>query len=308
MTIEWDYIRRKHGITEYTIKADILKTYAKESFYSPPEFVVASDQDRYEISNLHPGTEYNITLTAKCGAEVCDSVSIKDETLIGIPDPEPLPLEIINETKTTKTVRIEPTYNNNGPITSYRIVVEKLDQQLNQKFDENLLGSYYQSIDDGTNYYIAAEKQFTNASELFIIGDGKTYNGFHNPPLPENTHIHVSLGLVSERFDIVRIRYGPASHDHDTVEDFQNFKFADFEEGQNSIIALSVACVILACLLVFSVFTYFYLRYRTGHQRHRLPENHELQLPMGDVVSSYFISYMVFIYKFIFYIYLCFFF
>uniref|UniRef100_T1GVB6 Fibronectin type-III domain-containing protein n=1 Tax=Megaselia scalaris TaxID=36166 RepID=T1GVB6_MEGSC len=144
LTIEWDYIRRKHGITEYTIKADILKTYAKESFYSPPEFVVASDQDRYEISNLHPGTEYNITLTAKCGAEVCDSVSIKDETLI------------------------------------------------------------------------------------------------------ENTHIHVSLGLVSERFDIVRIRYGPASHDHDTVEDFQNFKFADFEEGQNSIIALSVACVILA--------------------------------------------------------------
>lgn len=282
-TIEWEYIRKKLRITKYTIKAEILKTYASQSFYDPPEFVVASGQDRYEITNLHPGTEYNITLIAKCGEDICDTVSIIDETLIGIPDPEPFPLAVIEETKTTRTIQINPTYNNNGPITSYRIVVEVMDNQLNQFFNESLIGTYYQSIDDGTNYYIAGEKDFINATELFVVGDGSINNGFYNPPLPENDNVFIFLGLVSERYNVIKVRYGRTGHDQPAQHTILDPKKMNIVES--SVTVLTVACGIVSCLFVISILIYFYLRYRTVHL-HRLTENHGLNLSMGEAVSK----------------------
>lgn len=63
-------------------------------------------------------------------------------------------------------VRLAETINNNGPITSYLVVVINQDNQ--QIFQEELLKSYDEAKRDGVTYYIAAELN-PNVSLLSFI-------------------------------------------------------------------------------------------------------------------------------------------
>lgn len=82
---------------------------------------------------------------------------IQTSTEIGIPDPSPPLPNVLTSNERTITIEIPSLINENGPISSVQVVIVLVDSELSQKFDETLLKSYKEAIDDGTSYYITAE-------------------------------------------------------------------------------------------------------------------------------------------------------
>lgn len=52
-------------------------------------------------------------------------------------------------------ISIQPVINNNGPVTSYLIVVINVDEF--QAFEPNTLKNYQDATNQGMTYYVAAE-------------------------------------------------------------------------------------------------------------------------------------------------------
>jgi endothelial-specific receptor tyrosine kinase len=102
--------------------------------------------------------------------------------------------------------------NNNGPVTFYQIIVYFVGNEILQDFDQTLLKGYKQSEEDGTPYYIAAELELTH-KRRFTVGDGLTYRGYYNAPLPMHRHFHCSIGVVSQLNNVTKVRYARTTHD-----------------------------------------------------------------------------------------------
>jgi hypothetical protein len=69
--------------------------------------------------------------------------------------PEPRVPDIVKKEKDQIVIRISPTSSENGPITSYQIIVD--DARYPSNFHPELLKSYSEAQRDGVAYYIAAE-------------------------------------------------------------------------------------------------------------------------------------------------------
>lgn len=205
-------------ILHFLIRLNKLHSYSAMPFYAAPEFIVQSSETRFEITDLHPATEYNITVLAICEQlpnDVCGSGVVRGTTLIGQPSPEPPQPKIISQKDNKIEIEIPPLRNDNGPLTKLLIIVERVDDSLSQPFDTSLLSDWKKAQEDGLPYYIAAELDYDrpedNRTRRFIVGDGKRYGRFVNMPLNANAvgsgenvkeemaaHFHVSLGIVSK--------------------------------------------------------------------------------------------------------------
>lgn len=53
------------------------------------------------------------------------------------------------------TVRLNSVINNNGPITTYQVIVMEESDKIG--FQPETLTTYHEAIKDGLHYYIAAE-------------------------------------------------------------------------------------------------------------------------------------------------------
>lgn len=73
------------------------------------------------------------------------------------PDSNPKAPTILKKTDTTLVIKMEPVYNNNGPVTSYLIVV--IEANAVQAVQTENLKSYGQANADGIPYYVTAEIQ-----------------------------------------------------------------------------------------------------------------------------------------------------
>jgi hypothetical protein len=45
-----------------------------------------------------------------------------------------------------------------------------------------------------------------------VIGDGRTYGKYYNPPLPPDRNIHVTLGIVSSLNNVTKVTYAQLGH------------------------------------------------------------------------------------------------
>lgn len=144
-------------VESYEIIAKVVKSYSSYSIRSPPIWKVDKMANQFELLNLHPGTTYNITVTSIAQNIKGGEVFMEAETEIGIPDPEPEEPNILSRTSNMITIEIPPVNNDNGPITSFQVVVQFVGDEFVQNFNNSLLKTYSESQEDGTPYYITAE-------------------------------------------------------------------------------------------------------------------------------------------------------
>lgn len=195
-------IKPVQEITNFRIRTHVLHTYSTLPFFPQPEFIVQGMETSFEITDLHPATEYNITVEAMCAELVCGNGSLRATTEVGVPSPLPPQPRVIRTTESTMTIEIPPMRNDNGPLSRVVVIVERIDASLSQPFDTELLGNWQKAQNDGLPYYITAQLDYNgpndNRTRQFIVGDGRRYGPYLNVPLnTTGADIHLSLGLVS---------------------------------------------------------------------------------------------------------------
>lgn len=236
----WQASAHPNLLRSYRINGSIVRTYANRTLPAPPEWTVPDTELHLDVFDLRPGTVYNFTVLsiAKGGAGDAGvpggSRSMILRTPIGWPEPEPPQPRIRGAgTAHTRTVDLPVVQNTMGPVTRVRVVVVFEDASLvRQDFDPARVMGYAQAQEEGLNYYIAAELEPYGRMRRFTIGDGRRYQGYMNEPLPEGSHVHVLLGVVSSEPDDddadgapvgaakTLVRYSVSSHDqHDGMPD-----------------------------------------------------------------------------------------
>lgn len=191
-------------ISGYVIRAIIVETYSNLAII-PLEWRMSNNTFQTGLLNLQPGSLYNVSVAAVNMNEEGPNVTVSVETVIGTPDPSPPDIKIRERHGDRMVVHIPEAKNINGPVSMYRIVVSI--ELYQQGIIIATLGNYTYATEQGLPYYITAELDPDDIKNDFTIGDRSTYNGFYNAPLPLTNDIDVSLGVVSEKNNVKKIRY-----------------------------------------------------------------------------------------------------
>lgn len=206
--VQWTTPEAYTQITGYVIRAVVLQTYSDITLI-PLEWRVTNHTLYTELLNLQPGSQYDISVAAVNFDSEGSHITATIETIIGTPDPSPPDIQIIERKGDRMLVHIPEAKNVNGPVSLYRIVVSI--ELYQQGFIVDNLGNHSFAVDQGYPYYITAELDPDDIKTDFIIGDKSTYNGFYNAPLPLTNDIEVSLGVVSEKNHVKKIRYAEST-------------------------------------------------------------------------------------------------
>ncbi|KAJ8923476.1 hypothetical protein NQ315_010054 [Exocentrus adspersus] len=272
-------------ITSYQIKAIIIHTYSS-FFPDSPEWMYSNNTNQTELITLLPGTKYNISLSTKSSSGEGGLVYKVIETKIADPDNIPAQPEIISREGTKVKIKLMPTTNNNGPVTSYRIIV--VDEDAKQGFDKTRVLSYDEAKNNGESYYIAAELNPKDIDKEFVVGDGRKYGKYYNAPLDPNINYNILLAVVSEQNGITKIAYSDASGAHNGVLILNVNQDDLVEDSPAVIIGLSVAIGLLSFMLIAGIIAFIILKSRVINRRQRLSDNQELTLqgPMIEVENN----------------------
>ncbi|CAF4866538.1 unnamed protein product [Pieris macdunnoughi] len=206
--VQWTAPQAYTRITSYIIWAVVVTTYA-DTILQPIQWRVPNNTYQTQLLNLQPGSVYNISVGAMYYEEESNNITVKVETVIGTPDPSPPDIKILQRKGNEMLVHIPEAINVNGPVSMYRIVVSI--ELFQQGFITENLGNYSYAQEKGLPYYITAELDPDDIKNDFVIGDERTYNGFYNAPLALTNDIEVSLGVVSEKNHIKKIRYAEST-------------------------------------------------------------------------------------------------
>nr|CAD7590676.1 unnamed protein product [Timema genevievae] len=274
----------------YEIEAKYINTFSTFSLSPLLIWKIYSNstgKPKAKLLNLQPGTQYNITIRANNDNGAGISKSILQWTLIGEPDTPELPT-ILKRDEGQITIKVVPTLNDNGPITAYHIVV--IDGGSQASYSPEMLLPYQNATNKGLSFYIAAELKPEELKDTFVVGDGRMYGNYYNPPLPPGRDIHISLGVVSTMANLTKVAYARADHEQHgiIILDFGNMEHTDVGNS-GLVVGLSVAIGVLSLLLLLCVAAYFVLRRRLRRRRRRLPSDHQelsLQGPMIEVDSN----------------------
>ncbi|KAL0868824.1 hypothetical protein ABMA27_007185 [Loxostege sticticalis] len=195
-------------VTGYVMRAVVKETYA--DFLLPPlEWRLSNKTFQNELLNLQPGSRYSVSVSALNYDEEGPNITTSLTTIIGTPDPSPPDIQIRERRGDKMAIHIPQAKNVNGPVSMYRVVVSV--ELYQQGYITETLGNYTYAKEHGLPYYITAELDPYDIKSDFIIGDKVTYNGFYNAPLPLTNDIDVSLGIVSEKDNVKKIRYAEST-------------------------------------------------------------------------------------------------
>lgn len=279
--IYWERPKGSVEIIKYEIQATVLHTFSQ---YPLQNTVWVYSNTTFQATlNLQSASRFNITIKARSLNELGPSSSLVVETLLGEPDNKPYPPKILSRNGSQMSIKINPVVNNNGPINYYRIVI--LDEAAKGIYVPEYLKNYYQSLENGLNYYITAELRPEEINKSFTIGDDHSYGPYHNAPLLSSLKYNVVIGIVSTYNDVTKILYGnPSKIEHSSP-------YNNITESENSGIAsfLIVAIIILSILLVLGILGFFVLKKRvtSKHRHNRLSEQElTLQGPMISIENS----------------------
>lgn len=292
--------RNQSELSGFEARVVVMNTYSSDEWAKRNiTKTILKSIPKLELSDLTPSTEYNISIVSKNGNLDGGITSVTVATRLAAPHPPPKPPKILyfSNGASTATVEIERAVNNNGPISSYLVVVHFVDHDLFQDMNTDLLGTYQKARDDGLSYYITAEiDSFLDESKTFVIGDGSrsgSGKSYFNAPLPSDKHFHVMIGLVSRLFNEEKVTYSNSSHE-EIHNHHPQILIGDLnEEGTSDavIVMLTVACIICGVILVGSILFYGYIRTKINPRIHRF-ERHEMSLqgPILEVDNNGFIS------------------
>ncbi|CAH0690416.1 unnamed protein product [Spodoptera exigua] len=252
LRVRWTAPEAYSSISGYVIRAIVVETFADFALIDL-EWRVSNKTFYTELLNLQPGSKYQIGVVAINEGFEGPNITTTVETVIGTPDPNPPDIEIRERRGDRMVVHIPEAKNVNGPVSMYRIVVSI--ELYQQGFIVENLGNYTYASDQGLPYYITAELDPDDIKHDFIIGDRHTYNGFYNAPLPLTNDIDVSLGVVSEKDFVKKIRYAES-----TKKIILNIN--EPEETSPLVIALGAAIAISVVLLLIGVGLLIILRKR----------------------------------------------
>ncbi|KAL1492607.1 hypothetical protein ABEB36_010844 [Hypothenemus hampei] len=270
-------------IDGYKITAVIVQTF---SSYPPNllEWWFGNTTFQTELSDLLPATKYNISIAALY--ENMPGAQIYQIIITRLGDPENLPAQpkILSDDGDKIRIKIFPVVNNNGPVTSYRVVVVKTDD--NQGFQKQNVFPYAEAQKQNLSYYIAAELSPQDINQEFTVGDGKYYDTYFNAPLNPDSNYKVIVGLVSNFSGETKSVYSNASGYHNGISILNVYE----EEGDSPgvIIGLSIAIALLSLLLIIGVIGFVILKSKIIKRRQRLSENQELTIqgPMIEVENN----------------------
>ncbi|XP_053674620.1 putative inactive tyrosine-protein kinase Wsck [Anopheles nili] len=286
-------------VEEFEIIAEVSRTYASYRIHVA-RWSVHNISTGFELSNLNPGTEYNVTVVSVSAKGDGGRASIVGSTEIGRPDPEPEEPIILRRFESTIQIQIPRATNNNGPVNYYRVVVHYVNSELIQQIDETQLNTFQKSKENKVPYYIAAELEMKDEdSLLFTVGDGREYRSYFNPPITARTHVHISIGVVSILNHVVKVRYATTTHEQHQYPDHHhvNLKTVELERNETLITILTVACILFGIVLTAAIILYVYLHFKTPTANTRpFGDHHELTLqgPILEVENS---GYMPDIYE-----------
>ncbi|XP_049546025.1 putative inactive tyrosine-protein kinase Wsck [Anopheles darlingi] len=292
ITIRWDLPSEDGAqVEQFQIIAEATRTYASYRIH-PLRWSLPNTTSTFELSNLTPGTDYNVTVVSLSLKGEGGRASILGSTEIGIPDPEPEEPIILRRLGSTILIKIPRATNNNGPVSYYRVVVHYVNGELIQQIEESQLNTFQKSKENRVPYYIAAELEMKDDDSLhFTVGDGREYRSYFNPPITVRAHVHISIGVVSVRNHVVKVRYATTTHEQHQYPDHQhvNLKTVEIERNETLITILTVACILFGIVLTAAIILYIYLRYKTPSANPRpFADHHELTLqgPILEVENN----------------------
>lgn len=180
-----------------------------------------------------------------------------------------------------------PVYtNNNGPISSYLIIVKNMNSV--QAFDKDHLISYHDAIRDGISYYIAAELTPMDIDRPFLIGDENNYMNYYNAKLHAGVKYEYIIGVKSVKEQLTKYSFSNNSYLISTP--FITYNSGINNEGYRVLDVILYISIIVIILLIIAVIIGFIILKRkiSVKNRQRLSDNQELTLqgPMIDMVTK----------------------
>ncbi|XP_064626984.1 tyrosine-protein phosphatase Lar-like isoform X3 [Lineus longissimus] len=149
---------------------------------------IAKDQTHFVVEKLQPSMTYTFNMTTYYGNDVkSDPYTIHVQTLPDAPPSIEQPkVKSVQQDAGTITLALPKASGKHGPIGYYFIVVvpDKLAENMHPDqvpIDESLLRRFARDTVD--KIYIAARFE-RDLPSFFVLGDGQTYGGYENKPLP----------------------------------------------------------------------------------------------------------------------------
>ncbi|XP_064626440.1 receptor-type tyrosine-protein phosphatase T-like [Lineus longissimus] len=210
LDLEWTKPKNPNGnLTNYKVICTPLFSYNEDVNRNRTSYAKVSNSDpdtkRLKVTGLTPATEYNCSVAAQTSKGYGPSVWLRNWTK---PEEAVVPENLfpsVSSSKTTdSTITVEvskmPKSLKTGSINNIRIAVEKQQKRRRRstslrKEEHDQLTDYEAAKKKGYPGYIAAELA-ANFSGPFVIGDGKTYGGYKNPPLTKGQKYDVIFGMV----------------------------------------------------------------------------------------------------------------
>ncbi|XP_059469461.1 putative inactive tyrosine-protein kinase Wsck [Neocloeon triangulifer] len=272
--VNWKRPKASNGpITGYTIFLNYLQGF---SIQMPPmEWEYAGNTSRAQLAPLHPGTEYNLSISAISGHGVGVPAVNQVWTEIGEPDEPDVP-KVLSQDENSITIEITPAKNRNGPVSAYQVIV--LDETVPTTFNESTLFAYALAQKENIPYYITAELNPNSLDTKFVVGDGKFYGGYYNAPLAPEGHFHISLAVISLKDGVRKSSFAHATHEQHGVIVLDVGPVKMDTTPSMMVMVLSFAIAFFSVLLILSVIFYFVMRHRVHQRRLRLPDNQELSI------------------------------
>ncbi|XP_044754177.1 putative tyrosine-protein kinase Wsck [Coccinella septempunctata] len=279
--ISWEKPEGYVEITKYEITAGVLHTFSQYPIQNATW--VYSNTTFQTTLSLQSASSFNITIQGRSENGLGLPASKVVETLIGEPDNKPYPPKILSRSGSQMLIKIYPVINNNGPINYYQVIV--LDETAKEIFQPEYLKNYYESLEKGLNYYIAAELTPEGINKNFTIGDNQHYGPYHNVELLSSLRYNIIVGIVSTYNNITKVSYSdPSKIDQSS---FEHNNTENNSSGASTL--LIVAIVILSFILIVIILGFMILRNRvlSRHRHNRLSEQElTLQGPMISIENS----------------------
>ncbi|XP_074653936.1 receptor-type tyrosine-protein phosphatase S-like [Tubulanus polymorphus] len=184
ITIGWSEPISPNGVIQsYQVNVTYVQTKSTTGQASSTISIdLPADARRRIVDGLHQATLYKFAVTART-TSFGQSALVELWTEVGSP-PVPDTPEQIGVTATNITLRIKPVLATNGPITSYRIMVEEVASRRRRatpRVAAELLPDFFAG----------------NPSRTFVVGDDSTYNGYQNAALKPATKYKIGYSAVS---------------------------------------------------------------------------------------------------------------
>nr|XP_022914893.1 putative tyrosine-protein kinase Wsck [Onthophagus taurus] len=257
--ISWNPPDAAKALYSYTVSAKVIQTYASV----PPRDLswnFSNDTFNNDLSSLHPATHYNVSVWAKNHQGPGIAAYQIVETKIGFPSHNPETPEILFREKNFMKIKIKPVRNDNGPISSYLIIVSNRSSL--QTVDTRYLMTVTQALNSSLTYYVTAEFLPEQLNETFMIGDGNVYGEYYNAPLSPSTSYDILLGIKSKKDEVETSAFSSLSVETKYI--------GDEDRGfiSNELLIVLIFLVCLALVIALIIFVVIKRRLVNDYRRH----------------------------------------